>query len=153
MSEKELTPKQQLFCEAYLSNGFNGTQAAITAGYSQDNAKQQAVENLSKPYIRLFIDKSVDNMLANKKELTKQLIDEMKKYAFMSDSQMELLQVRPSDKRGYVEMLCKYLTLFTEKKEVNHTTLDEDGKKTGINTKNITEDQAKEMFLKLRNEG
>lgn len=121
MADKELTPKHKAFCLEYLRNGFNATQAAITAGYSEDTARQTGYEILTYPYIRLFIDKSVDNMLANKKELTKQLIDEMKKYAFMSDSQMELLQVRPSDKRGYVEMLCKYLTLFTEKKEIEHS--------------------------------
>jgi phage terminase small subunit len=50
-----LTPKQKLFVEAYLANGCNGTQAAISAGYSARTAKQQASENLSKPDIQAAI--------------------------------------------------------------------------------------------------
>ncbi len=119
--KKELTDKQKLFCSEYLKNEFNATQAAIKAGYSEDTAGVIGYENLKKPYLRDYIDKEIDHILSDKKELTKQLIDEMKKYAFMSDEEMERLQVRPSDKKGYIEMLCKYLTLFTEKKEVNHS--------------------------------
>lgn len=33
MNNKKLTLKQTIFCKAYLANGYNGTQAAITAGY------------------------------------------------------------------------------------------------------------------------
>jgi phage terminase small subunit len=36
--ELKLTIKQRLFCKAYLANGFNATQAAITAGYSENCA-------------------------------------------------------------------------------------------------------------------
>lgn len=36
-----LTNKQQAFVEAYLANGFNATQAAITAGYSEKTAYSQ----------------------------------------------------------------------------------------------------------------
>lgn len=41
---------------------------------------------------------------------------------------------------------------WKNKQEVVNKTIDEEGKEIGINTKNITEDQAKEMFFKLRNE-
>ena len=46
----ELTSKQEAFCEEYMID-LNGTQAAIRAGYKEDNAKQMATENLSKPII------------------------------------------------------------------------------------------------------
>ena len=39
MAEK-LTAKQQAFCESYVANGFNGLQAAISAGYSESSAKE-----------------------------------------------------------------------------------------------------------------
>lgn len=32
---KKLTPKQRIFCNEYLSNGYNGTQAAVKAGYKK----------------------------------------------------------------------------------------------------------------------
>jgi len=44
-----MTIKQRLFCEAYLQNGFNATQAAITAGYSKKTAGSTGPENLEKP--------------------------------------------------------------------------------------------------------
>lgn len=37
-----LTAKKEAFCRAYVANGSNGTQAAITAGYSKKTARSQA---------------------------------------------------------------------------------------------------------------
>lgn len=51
-----LTIKQELFVAAYCTNGYNGTRAAITAGYSENTAKVIASENLSKPDIVEAID-------------------------------------------------------------------------------------------------
>ena len=51
-----LTEKQKRFCDEYLID-LNATQAAIRAGYSEKTARQTATENLSKPYIREYIDK------------------------------------------------------------------------------------------------
>lgn len=42
MSTAKLTPKQRAFIDAYMGNGFNAGQAAITAGYSEDTAYSQA---------------------------------------------------------------------------------------------------------------
>jgi phage terminase small subunit len=53
----KMTAKQQAFCEAYVANGFNGTQAAITAGYSENSAQEIASENLCKPIIAEYIAK------------------------------------------------------------------------------------------------
>lgn len=53
MSENstELTTKQDAFVKEYILNGGNGTQAAISAGYSENCAQEIASENLSKPLI------------------------------------------------------------------------------------------------------
>ena len=134
MSDKKLTDKQLLFCEAYLSNGFNGAEASRDAGYSEETAKQIATENLSKPYLRDYIKSRIEVLLDNRTELQKQWIDnvtEMAFYELSGDSETD--KYRANDKTKALELLGKYLTLFTEKKEVEHTTLDEDGKKTGIN--------------------
>lgn len=53
---KGLSEKEKAFCVHYCSNGFNGTQAAIKAGYSDKTARQIATENLSKPYIKNYIN-------------------------------------------------------------------------------------------------
>lgn len=46
-----LTPKQDLFVAHYCANGFNATQAAISAGYSENSASAIGEENLRKPEI------------------------------------------------------------------------------------------------------
>lgn len=55
---ESLTPKQQLFITAYLSNGMNGCDAARTAGYKGNavTIKAVAAENLAKPHLRAIIE-------------------------------------------------------------------------------------------------
>lgn len=50
-----LTLKQRLFCENYLENGGNGTQAAKDAGYSESAAYNQAHENLNKRDVQRYL--------------------------------------------------------------------------------------------------
>lgn len=50
-----LTDKQKLFCDHWLSNGYNGYQAAISAGYSKDSAKTIASENLTKHDVKKYL--------------------------------------------------------------------------------------------------
>ena len=52
--ERQLTLKQEKFVSRYIESG-NGAQAAREAGYKHDNAKQQATENLAKPYLQQAI--------------------------------------------------------------------------------------------------
>ena len=148
MADKELTAKQKIFCNEYLHNAndrFNATQSAIKAGYSKETASVIGYENLNKPYIRIFLDKEIDLMLGGKKELTKQWVDEIKRYAFMSPQMMGIEQVRASDKKGYMDLLGKYLTLFTEKKEVEHSTIDKDGQKVGIDYNKLSTEALQEI--------
>lgn len=52
-----MNSKQQAFVEAYCCNGFNATQAAITAGYSEKTAKSQGGRLLTNVDIKAAIDK------------------------------------------------------------------------------------------------
>lgn len=78
----DLTSKQQAFCEAYVSNGFNGTQAAITAGYSQDTANRMASENMTKPviaeYIAKFKESATERALVTIEDVVRGLMEEAK---------------------------------------------------------------------------
>ena len=54
-----LSEKQKAFCDYYIANGGNGTQAAKDAGYKGKNDKvfdSVARENLGKPRIKKYID-------------------------------------------------------------------------------------------------
>jgi phage terminase small subunit len=72
----------RLFCLEYLKD-FNGTQAAIRAGYSENTAAEIASENLRKPQIRSEIDKQIDQTLNdNRTILKKKILDELESIAF-----------------------------------------------------------------------
>ncbi|MBV1928622.1 MAG: terminase small subunit [Gammaproteobacteria bacterium] len=76
----KLTAKQQAFCETYVSNGFNATQAALSAGYSKKTAKDIACENLAKPniaeYIASFKDEASERALVTVEDVVKGLMKE-----------------------------------------------------------------------------
>ncbi|MES2620231.1 MAG: terminase small subunit [Bacteroidota bacterium] len=51
----DLNERQKRFCEEYIACKFNGTQAAINAGYSEKTARSIAAENLTKPDIQNYL--------------------------------------------------------------------------------------------------
>lgn len=55
-----LNERQIRFCEEYIACKFNGTQAAINAGYSEKTAKEIASENLTKPHIQEYLSKLIE---------------------------------------------------------------------------------------------
>jgi len=75
-----LTAKQQSFCEHYVANGFNATQAAISAGYSEDSAKEIGCENLTKPniaeYIATFKAEAKSNAMVTVEDIVRGLMME-----------------------------------------------------------------------------
>lgn len=58
-----LRQRQKAFVHYYIANGFNGTRAAISAGYSRKNARNIASENLAKPNIRAFMEQTMKEMM------------------------------------------------------------------------------------------
>ena len=52
---EKMTAKQKRFCDEYLID-LNATQAAIRAGYSEKTARAMGAENLTKPYIKDYIE-------------------------------------------------------------------------------------------------
>lgn len=57
----KLTQKQQKFCDYYIELG-NAKQAAIKAGYSPKTAKAIGAENLTKPYLKAYIDERLEEI-------------------------------------------------------------------------------------------
>ena len=79
----ELNDRQKAFCKEYCYD-WNGTQAAIRAGYSEDSAKEIASQNLTKLNIQAYIQ-----IIKNDLELLcgisrKRVMDEHLKLAFSS---------------------------------------------------------------------
>lgn len=68
----KLTEKQKKFCDYYIQT-CNATESAIKAGYSKKTAKVIGAENLTKPYIRDYIEERnkilESKRIANAKEI------------------------------------------------------------------------------------
>ena len=78
-----LTEKELLFIREYCKNGFNGTKAAIKAGYSKNSAKEIASQNLTKLNIKNEIKKYLDEVLQDYKDtLEYEIIQTYKILAF-----------------------------------------------------------------------
>lgn len=63
-----LNEKQKIFCQEYIID-FNGTRAAIVAGYSKKTARSMASENLTKPDIQQHL-KELINQRSERTKIT-----------------------------------------------------------------------------------
>ncbi|TXK52372.1 terminase small subunit [Pontibacter qinzhouensis] len=73
--ENKLTVKQHRFVEEYCINGYNASEAARIAGYSEDSARDIACENLTKPNIRAAIDERLKTLSLTADETLKGISD------------------------------------------------------------------------------
>lgn len=77
-----MTPKQKIFCDEYLIS-LNATEAAIKAGYSAKTAAVIATENLTKPYIKEYIENRLKER-ENRTEITQdRVLKEIARIAFL----------------------------------------------------------------------
>lgn len=115
----KLTDKQIAFCREYCCD-WNGTQAAIRAGYSEDTAKSIACENLTKPYLLEYIQ-----LIKNDIELLcgisrKKVMDEHIKLAFSSIAHLhntwidrkEFEELTADEKSCIAEISTRTRTIF-----------------------------------------
>ena len=115
----KMTAKQQMFCDEYLID-LNATQAAIRAGYSKKTARSIGQENLTKPYIRAYIEKR----MAEKEEALIAKQDEVMKYltSVMRREYTECVVVTLTEERSTYEPdaegKMRKQTIKTEKPEI-----------------------------------
>ncbi len=76
----KLTAKQQAFCEAYVSNGFNAAKAAVSAGYSEKAAKEIGCRELTKAnvaqYVADFKEKATERAIVTVEDVANGLMKE-----------------------------------------------------------------------------
>jgi hypothetical protein len=75
----QLTPKQQLFCDEYLTD-MNATRAALRAGYSQESAMNGAL--MRKPKIKAHLDERLKDLKAKCPVTPEMMLAELAKIAF-----------------------------------------------------------------------
>lgn len=110
----KLTIKQKKFADEYIRLG-NSTQAAINAGYSKKTARQIGADNLSKVYIREYINKKMDALDKEKTMQIKEIMEELTSIARGElkeerlDKDGKIVETRPlfADRLKAMDMLGK----------------------------------------------
>ena len=108
-----LTPRQMTFIEEYMINGFNATQAAITAGYSKKTANEQAARLLANISVKSEIERLQRSIADEYPLLRKRTIERVKKIAFSDIKDylsFKTVKVRDGESNG--EPLFTYKTVI-----------------------------------------
>lgn len=138
-----LSEKHQAFVNAYLSNGFNGTRAAIEAGYSEKTARQQAARLLTYANIAAAVKQGLTEHAMPSFEVLARLADQARSTMedFLDESgdidlkkareqgRLHLIKTRAITKEGErielysaqsaLELLAKHHALLTENVNVS----------------------------------
>lgn len=108
----KMTPKQKAFVRAYKTNGGNGTQAAISAGYSEKTAEVIATENLRKPIIKQALEEEEKKIQQRYEYTLDDMVRELDDVKMKADSENNRqVQIRAIELKG------KAFGLFVEKQE------------------------------------
>lgn len=142
-----LTGKQQAFINAYLSNGFNATDAARQAGYEGNDITLAAVgyENLRKPQIATVINERVNEAAMSANEVLARLsqIARGEVTDFLDeDGKWDLKTARKLKKQG---LLKKVKSKRTSKQVDTVTEGDEDSRET-LETSLVYEEVEFELY-------
>ena len=78
----KLTDKQEFFCQEYIKD-FNGTEAAIRAGYSKKTARSIASELLTKPNIQKRIQELTSKAVERNEISVDKILKEIAAVAFL----------------------------------------------------------------------
>lgn len=107
----KINEKQKIFCYEYIKD-LNATQAAMRAGYSSKYSGKIGHELLTKPHVKEFIEILKSESTESTNSEIENIISECKVIAFSSiDGEI----IKTSDKLKSLEMLGKYLGLFSER--------------------------------------
>jgi len=115
---EQMTEKQRAFCDHYIET-LNAAEAARLAGYNKNSARAIGCENLTKPYIKEYIDLRLAELeearIADATEVLQYLTGVMRgeiKDQFDLDPSLQ-------DRTKAAELLGKRYRLFVDKQEIS----------------------------------
>lgn len=131
----KLTIKQQRFADEYIISG-NATEAAIKAGYSPKTATVIGAENLTKPYIKNYIDNRLAELesekIADQSEILQFLTSIMRgeqteqTLRGLGDGFQDItdIDVGAKDRIKAAELLGKRHQMWSEKLDITQRTIE-----------------------------
>ncbi|OUN19345.1 terminase small subunit [Ligilactobacillus salivarius] len=122
---QKLTQKQQRFVDEYIISG-NATQAAIKAGYSKKTARFVGAENLTKPNIKVELEKRNAEIKSQKTMDMQEVMERLAAIARGETVEQQVtnkgtvveIEPKTSDQIRAMELIGKRYGAWTDKKEV-----------------------------------
>ena len=111
---QKLTKKERIFADEYVKTT-NGTQSAITAGYSEKTASVTASKMLRKPKVRQYIDAIMDERSKDTIATADEVLEYLTRVVRGEEKDAFGLDVSVADKSKAAELLGKRHMLFTDK--------------------------------------
>jgi phage terminase small subunit len=172
MGDYVLSNKQKIFIREYCVNGFNATQAALTAGYSRKTARSQGQRLLTNVYIRPAIKKYLDDVIDKYKDtLEYEIVKVYKILAFYDPSDIITSKgklivndlrdlgelsivvkgIEKTYKEGYEVITVKLANRDDALKQLaNYMKLMQDNNNITVNNYNTTKDTLDKIFNSLK---
>ena len=133
-----LEPQQRAFADEYIINKGNAYQAAIKAGYSESYAKNATKKLLENGGISNYLKLRTEPVLEKRWEKVDEVLEEIAKLAFREKRESIFKKIdnqtgeviedvtiertpKDEDSLKALELLGKYLKLFTDKVELDAT--------------------------------
>ena len=103
------------FAREYIKD-LNGPRAAIAVGYAKKNAKVTASQLLTKPNVKALVAKLTKKKAVKLDLSAEKVLSELGKTAF---APVKRVKITTTEKLKALELLGKYLKLFTETIEIS----------------------------------
>jgi phage terminase small subunit len=111
---QKLNKKERIFADEYVKTT-NGTQSAITAGYSEKTASVTASKMLRKPKVRQYIDAIMSERSKDTIATADEVLEYLTRVVRGEEKDAFGLDVSVADKTKAAELLGKRHMLFTDK--------------------------------------
>lgn len=113
-----MSNKQKAFCDYYIAT-MNASEAARKAGYAEKSARMIGSENLTKPYIKEYIELRLAEMEASRVADATEVLQYLTRV--MRGEEKDQFDLDPSlqDRTKAAELLGKRYRLFVDKQEVD----------------------------------
>ena len=113
-----MSNKQKAFCDYYIAT-MNASEAARKAGYAEKSARMIGCENLTKPYIKEYIELRLAELEASRVADATEVLQYLTRV--MRGEEKDQFDLDPSlqDRTKAAELLGKRYRLFVDKQEVD----------------------------------
>lgn len=111
---QKLTKKERIFADEYVKTT-NGTQSAITAGYSEKTARSKGSQLLTKINVRQYIEAVMNERSKDTIATADEVLEYLTRVVRGEEKDAFGLDVSVADKMKAAELLGKRHMLFTDK--------------------------------------